>query len=166
MSNIAKGEIELDAEVPEAQLARLQAGQAGEISVAGIGDIEGRVRLVSPEVDRSTRLGRVRVSLLSDVALRIGAFGRGTIVIASGRGLAVPATTVLFGTGGAYVQEFVDSLVASRRVTIGLQSAGLVEIRQGLAEGDLVIAKSGTFLRDGDPVRPVFADAAEVDEVK
>jgi RND family efflux transporter MFP subunit len=162
---IANGEIELDAEVPEAQLARLQAGQQGEISVAGVGDIEGRVRLVSPEVDRTTRLGRVRVSLRSDGALRIGAFGRGTITTATGRGLAVPATALLFGPGGAYVQTVSNDRVAARRVQTGLQSAGLVEIRQGLSEGDAVIATSGTFLRDGDSVRPVFANGAEISKV-
>jgi hypothetical protein len=31
----------------------------------------------------------------------------------------------------------------------------MVEIRAGLSEGDLVVARSGTFLRDGDLVRPV-----------
>jgi HlyD family secretion protein len=163
---IAKGEIELDAEVPEAQLARLQVGQPGEISIAGIGSIEGRVRLVSPEIDRTTRFGRVRVSLLSDGTLRIGGFGRGTIVIASARGLAVPATAVLFGTGGPTVQVVGGNQVAVRRVTTELRSAGLIEIRDGLSEGDVVIAKSGTFLRDGDSVRPVFADAADDREVK
>jgi HlyD family secretion protein len=163
---IANGEIELDAEVPETQLSRLQPGQPAEISVAGVGNIEGRVRLVSPEVDRTTRLGRVRVSLLSDLALRIGGFGRGTITTSSARGLAVPASAVLFGAGGAYVQAVANNRVAARRVERGLQSAVLVEIRQGLLEGEVVIAKSGTFLRDGDSVRPVFADAAEASEVK
>ena len=163
---IANGEIELDAEVPEAQLSRLQPGQPAEISVAGVGSIKGRVRLVLPEVDRATRLGRMRVSLANDAALRIGAFGRGTVTAASGRGLAVPVTAVLFGAEGAYVQAVDNNRIASRRVHTGLQSAALVEIRQGLSEGDVVIAKSGTFLREGDSVRPVFADAAQVSEVR
>jgi HlyD family secretion protein len=163
---IANGEIELDAEVPEAQLSRLQPGQPAEILVAGAGEIKGRVRLVLPEVDRATRLGRVRVSLHSDKALRIGSFGRGTITAASGRGLAVPATAVLFGAGGTYVLALGNNRIASRRVHTGLQSAGSVEIREGLSEGDVVIAKSGTFLREGDSVRPVFADAAELGGVR
>ena len=163
---IANGEIELDAEVPEVQLARLLAGQPAKITVAGGGDIGGRVRLVSPEVDRTTRLGRVRVSLGGGAALRIGTFARGTIATASGRGLAVPATAVLFGAGGAYVQAVGGDRVAARHVVTGLQSEGFVEIREGLSEGDVVIAKSGTFLRDGDPVRPILLRAAKVSEVK
>jgi hypothetical protein len=30
-----------------------------------------------------------------------------------------------------------------------------MEVTEGLKEGDLVVAKSGTFLRNGDRVRPV-----------
>ncbi len=42
-------------------------------------------------------------------------------------------------------------------------SAGQVEITSGLAEGDIVVARAGALLREGDPVRPVTASArAEV----
>jgi hypothetical protein len=35
-----------------------------------------------------------------------------------------------------------------------------VEIREGVAEGDIVVARAGALLREGDPVRPVMsADA-------
>ena len=45
---------------------------------------------------------------------------------------------------------------ASRRAgsRSGLPAGALVEVREGLSEGDLVVARSGTFLRDGDAVRP------------
>ena len=36
-------------------------------------------------------------------------------------------------------------------------SGGQVEIREGLAEGDIVVARAGATLREGDPVRPVMA---------
>ena len=37
------------------------------------------------------------------------------------------------------------------------RSAALAEVREGLSEGELVVSRSGTFLRDGDAVRPVMA---------
>ena len=37
---------------------------------------------------------------------------------------------------------------------------GQVEIRKGLSEGDVVVARAGALLREGDPVRAVTgADA-------
>lgn len=152
---IENGEVELEAEVPEAQLAQVRIGQPAEVTAAGSPRVSGRVRLISPEVDKATRLGRVRVALEGG-NLRIGAFARGTIVTATGRGLAVPASAILYADDGAYVQTVRNGSVAARPVKTGLRSAELIEVREGLAEGELVIAKAGTFLRDGDAVRPVF----------
>src|SRR5690606_33098858 len=39
---IAHGEIELDAEVPEAQLARVKAGQPAVVTIPGIGEVTGK----------------------------------------------------------------------------------------------------------------------------
>ena len=47
----------------------------------------------------------------------------------------------------------------NRQVEIGLMSGGQVEIRNGLNEGDDVVARAGALLREGDPVRPVMAAA-------
>jgi HlyD family secretion protein len=163
---VAAGEIELDAEVIETRLARVKAGQPVQIEVAGAGVVSGKVRLVSPEVDRSTRLGRVRVFIGDNPALRVGAFARGLIETARGRGLSVPTSAILYDTNGASVQVVVDGKIATRRVRLGLASGGIAEVREGLADGDLVVAKSGTFLRDGDLVRPVLTSAGKVSEAR
>ena len=113
------------------------------------------MRLVSPEVDKATRLGRVRIFLGDNPGLRVGAFARGTIETANGHGLAVPASAILYGPDGATVQVVRDSRVETRRIKTGLAGGALVEVTKGLSEGDLVVARSGTFLRDGDAVRPV-----------
>ena len=102
----------------------------------------------------------------SDESLRIGGFGRGTVVTANGRGLALPASAVLYGPDGPTVQVVVDRRVRTRPVKIGLRTGGKVEIVEGLEEGEAVIARSGTFLRDGDEVRPVFAPTTTVSEVR
>jgi len=49
--------------------------------------------------------------------------------------------------------------VETRQVAVGLMSEGEAEIREGLAEGDLVVAKAGAFFREGDRVRPFLAGA-------
>ncbi|MFV0298673.1 MAG: efflux RND transporter periplasmic adaptor subunit [Hyphomicrobiaceae bacterium] len=152
---IAKGEIELDAEISETSLHKVKVGQHADIDVSGIGHAIGTVRLVSPEVDRTTRLGRARIFIGDRPDLRIGSFARATIKTAASDGLTVPATAILYGKDGETVQVVVDGQVRVRAVKLGLRDEDRVEVLQGLAEGDAVVARSGTFLRDGDRVKPV-----------
>lgn len=156
---IARGEIELDAEVPEEPMAKVKIGQKADIEVAGAGRVTGTVRLVSPEVDKTTRLGRVRIFLGADPNIRIGAFGRGEIVTAESKGLAVPVSAVLYDDKGASVQIVRDGKVVTSPVKTGLIARGKVEIREGAALDDLVVARAGTFLRDGDAVRAIVPGA-------
>lgn len=156
---VAGGEVELDAEVPETQIARIRAGQPAEAVVSGVGEAKGAVRLVSQEIDRATRLGRVRISLGNSPALRVGAFGRGRIEVARSRGVTLPVSAVLYGADGPIAQVVRDRRVVSTRVETGITAAGRVEITKGLAEGETVVARSGTFLRDGDLIRPVLETA-------
>ena len=53
--------------------------------------------------------------------------------------------------------------VETRRIKIGLAQDALVEVREGLAAGEMIVARAGTFLRDGDTVRPVSAETAKVE---
>jgi RND family efflux transporter MFP subunit len=161
---VAKSEVELDAEVVETRLAALAVGQRARVEVAGVGEVEGTVRLVSPEVDKSTRLGRVRIFLGDNPGLRVGAFARAGIATATARGLAVPSSAVLYGPDGATVQVVRGSRVETRRIKAGLAAGALVEVRDGLDSGDLVVARSGTFLREGDTVRPVLAETSKGSE--
>lgn len=156
---IQNGEIELDAEVAETHLWKVKAGQPGRVTAPGGVEATGTVRLVAPEVDKATRLGRVRIFLGSRPDLKVGSFGRGTIETGRGRAIAVPLSAVLHSDDGASVQIVVDGKVKTKAVKTGLETAGMVAIDSGVSEGDLVVAKAGTFLRDGDAVRPVKPDS-------
>ena len=45
-----------------------------------------------------------------------------------------------------------------RIVKTGLVTGDLIEVTEGLNEGDTIVARAGTFLRDGDIIRPVLLD--------
>ncbi len=159
---IARGEIELEGEVPETQLPRLKAGDAATLELEEGGRIGGRVRRVYPEVDRATRLGKVRIALDPDPRLRIGAFARGNVEIARRRGVTVPVASLLFASDGRVgVLAVRDGRVEARTVQTGLSAEGITEIRSGLAADELVVARAGSFLRDGDRVRPVAPEAVK-----
>ncbi|MCH9766079.1 MAG: efflux RND transporter periplasmic adaptor subunit [Alphaproteobacteria bacterium] len=155
---IANNEIELDAEVPETLIAKIQAGQTAIITVTGIGPVTGKVRLVSPEIDKTTRLGRVRIFFGDDPRLKIGSFGRGTIQTRSGRGLAVPLSAVIYTSSGPSVLVIKDDIANARRITLGLRAGDQQEVTSGLQEGDVIVAKAGTFLRDGDAVKAILPE--------
>jgi hypothetical protein len=103
----------------------------------------------------------VRVALPRDPILRIGSFARGTVELARRRGVAVPASAVVYGADGSTVQVVGDDRVQARQVRTGLASEGFVEIVEGVAAGNLVVTRAGSFLRDGDAVRPMVAETAE-----
>ncbi|MEQ1576176.1 MAG: efflux RND transporter periplasmic adaptor subunit [Hyphomicrobium sp.] len=155
---IQDGEIELDAEVTESQIPKLLAGQAAIVKVAGGIEAAGKLRLISPEIDPATRLGRVRIFLGDNPSLKTGAFGSGIIETAVSHGLALPVTAISTAGDQSTVLAVVNGRVQRRTVTTGLTAGGLVEIKSGLAEGDQVIARAGSFLRDGDAVRAISID--------
>jgi HlyD family secretion protein len=162
---IANGEIELEGDVTETQLVRLREGAPAQIGIDQGRTIEGRVRNISPEVDRTTRLGRVRIALPRDPALRIGAFARGTVELARTTGVAVPLSAVLYSAKGAAVQIVVDGRIQTRQIRTALSADSFIQV-EGISTGDLVVTRAGSFLRDGDAVRPVLAEAAQADGVR
>ena len=149
------GAVELEADVPENRLARLRAGQP-----ATIDGVPAHVRLVSPEVNRTTRLGRVRIAPDQDPVGVIGSFARARVEVARLDGIAVPLSAVLFDPDGAKVQVVHDGLVETRPVTVGLRSGGLALLTAGLAAGEAVVSVSATFVRDGDRVVAIPATQA------
>jgi hypothetical protein len=58
-------------------------------------------------------------------------------------------------TDGTSVQIVRDNTIEKRLVQVGLHSDTHTEIREGLREGELVVADAGSSLRQGDKVRPI-----------
>ena len=157
---VAGGEIELEAEVIETALQSLHPDLPAEVQVAGVGAVQGRVRLVPASVDPVTRLGIVRVALDDDDRLRTGLFASGFIVTARRDAVTVPASAVLSDAQGDRVQVVRDGRVETRKVQAGLLWQDVREIAQGVEIGEQVIARSGGFFRDGDRVNAVTPAAA------
>lgn len=153
---IARGEIELEGEVVETKLPLLREGAPAWIDMGEGGRVAGRVRAVYPEVDKATRLGKVRVRLDSDPRLRIGTFARGEVELARSRGVSIPQASVLYGGGRRSVLVVTGDHVEDRTVRTGIADEDTIEVRAGLNEGERVVARAGSFLRDGDRVRPML----------
>jgi HlyD family secretion protein len=156
---IARAEYDLVGLVPTQDVAKLAVNQSASIHIPGAGDVDGRVRRIAPTVEPNSQLGQVFIAITTNRRLLVNSSGRALIKTGQSCGVAVPLTAVLYGTGGTVVQVVRRQRVETKRVEIGLMAGGQVEVREGLSEGDIVVARAGSLLREGDPVRPVTASA-------
>jgi multidrug efflux pump subunit AcrA (membrane-fusion protein) len=147
-------EIELDAEVPAVHMLKLNPGATVRISRDNAPDLVGRVRLVSPQIDRTTQLGHIRISLTNNPTLKVGMFARANIDAKRSCGVAVPRTAIDHLT----VQVVKGNTVETRRVRTGLVSDTSTEILEGLDVGEIVVADAGSSLHDGDQIKTMFAE--------
>jgi multidrug efflux pump subunit AcrA (membrane-fusion protein) len=156
---IPRSEFDLVGLVPVRDLSKLAIDQTARVKIIGAGEVDGKVRRVATTVEPNTQLGQVLIALSSTRRLLVNSSGRAMIKTGESCGVAVPLTAILYGSAGTVVQVVRRDRVETRRVEVGLMSGGQVEIRDGLAEGDIVVARAGALLREGDPVRPITAGA-------
>jgi HlyD family secretion protein len=150
--------LELRADVAESDLMRLAPGQTASLTLAGSATpLTGRVRLVEPSIDTTTRLARARISLDDASQVRSGMFVEAEILVVERETIAVPVTAVGAASDGATVMKVTNGTVTRTPVSLGIRDGGWVEVLSGLHEGDSVVTKAGSFVRDGDKITPVAA---------
>lgn len=155
------GQIELSADLSESDLVRVRVGQAATVTLPSGGTAEGRVRIVSPQVNPDTKLGTVRILLPVRSDIRAGGFGRAVFQDATAQGLTVPETAIRYDADGASVMTVgADNRVRRVNVTAGARGGGLVTLVKGPPVGTRVIQNAAAFLLDGDMVKPVEEGAA------
>jgi HlyD family secretion protein len=150
--------VELAAQMSEDDLARVRVGQPATVTVPGGVTVQGKVRIVSPQVDPQTKLGEVRVALPVRSDIRAGGFGRAVFGDASTTALAVPETAIRYDADGASVMIVdADNKVHRAPVKVGARGGGLAQLESGPPAGSRVVASASALLLDGDVVRPVAA---------
>src|ERR1700704_5341377 len=158
-SIIARSEFDLVGMVPVRDLPKLAVNQTARIKIIGAGEVDGKVRRVASTIEPNSQLGQVFVSVTTNRRLLVNSSARALIKTGQSCGVSVPLTAILYGTAGTVVQVVRRQRVETRRVEVGLMFGGQVEIQKGLQEGDIVVARAGALLREGDPVRPVTSAA-------
>jgi RND family efflux transporter MFP subunit len=146
------GRMELDARVPELDLAGVAPGQAVTVRHGGR-EITATVRAIAPQVAADTRLGTVHVALPPASGMRPGMFARAEIRTEATPRIVLPQEAVVFrdGSAGAFVLD--GEQVRLRRLVTGARQDGSVEVLEGLAAGEQVVRGGAGFLADGDHVR-------------
>lgn len=150
------GELELQAQLGEADLASVSNGVTA--TVTPVGDTRtfaGRIWQVSPVIDPQTRQGIARVSLPFDRALRPGGFANVQIRAGSITAPILPESAVQNDKEGSYVY-IIDrqNKVVRRAVKTGTITPGGIAISEGLDGSERVVQRAAGFLNPGEVVKP------------
>lgn len=153
---IRGGRVEWRAEIAAPDLVLVKPGQRVRVTLVNGDAVEGRVRMIAPSVDTLTRNGLVYVDLPRHHAARAGTYAHGDFELGSSAAMVLPRSAVQLRDGRHQVMRIdARDRVAQSRVRVGRQTADLVEILEGLAPADRVVASGGAFLGDNDLVRLV-----------
>jgi Cu(I)/Ag(I) efflux system membrane fusion protein len=142
------------ADVPEYDLAAVRLGTPATVRVRSHPDVrfDGKVSVIYPQVSMQTRTTRVRIELANPKGLLLPNM-YADVEIATGNHepvIAVPDSAVIdTGTRQVVILDRGEGRFEPREVKVGLRGAGIVEIRDGVAEGDRVVV-AANFLIDAE----------------
>jgi len=152
---VRDGRVELNMEVVDTDLHAIKPSMTATVSSDSTGPVTGTVRIVTPQVDPSTRLGYARISVPWSSGLRPGMFASGLIDVGNQSVLLVPQSAVVYNENspGVYVPDASGKVHLRKVVLGGTQPDKSVIIKDGLLAGDKVITTGAGFLNDGDSVK-------------
>ncbi len=150
------GEMELNAQLSETDLARISTGVSATVLPAGTEKrFTGQIWQIAPIIDAQNRQGVARISLPYAAELRPGGFA--TAIISSGTVVApvLPESAILSDAQGSYVYIIGPDNTAQRRaVETGMVTSEGVTIASGLSGTEQVVLRAGGFLTEGETVKP------------
>lgn len=156
---IRDGLVELNAEVSQDDMGRIHIGDPAQVTLPDGAVVEGRVRLIDPEVDSTSKLGHVRIAMPVRADLRPGGFARATFTATTPVERAVPETAVRYDADGASVAVVgPDNRVNITTVKTGRRAGGYVELVEGPPAGSWVLLQAASFVLQGDLVHPIRPD--------
>jgi HlyD family secretion protein len=148
--------VELEAQVDEGSMGGIRVGDAVQVTLPSGAVITGHVRLIDPNVDAQTKLGKVRIALPVRPDLRPGGFGRAVFVGLKRTVPATPETAIRYDANGASVMVVgADNRVSQVPVRTGDHAGGYAELLQGPPAGSRVLLGAAAFVLPGDAVNPV-----------
>lgn len=158
--------LEVEADINESYIARLQLGQRASIRVDAVPGFEysGRLRQIVPTADRQRAVVQVKVSidniderLVPDMSCTVTFLEEGideTELIQPPK-LLVPEQAIQYAGGAAFLFQVDDGRLRRVRVALGEASDGRVEVLEGVQGGETIVSRDVSSLEDGQRVRVV-----------
>jgi membrane fusion protein (multidrug efflux system) len=149
--------------IPERQLALLQPGQTGRLSVAARPDriFEGTVDLIDPVVELETRTIEIRMlGPNHEHLLQQGMFARVRVVVQTrAKSLVVPEAALVPNLERFSLYRVEDGHARLTPVTLGVRLPGQAEILEGIQADSEFIASGLQKIVDGMKVVPLQTPA-------
>jgi len=137
----------------ENELSMLQVGQKVAITAKPYpGEtFDGTISLINPFIDETKRTTKVRVDIPNaDFKLRPGMYVNAELAMSMGEALTIPVSAVMpTGTRNIVFVDKGEGRLEPRLVQLGHQYGDRVEVKDGLVEGEQVVA-SANFLIDAE----------------
>ncbi|EWY41072.1 RND transporter [Skermanella stibiiresistens SB22] len=144
--------LRIEAEVDEEDIPLVAPGQTALIKADAFAGrvLEGAVADITPKGDPVNKSYRVRIGLPPDTPLMIGMTVESNIVVRrEPSALLVPQAALTAG----HVFVVKDGSVERRPVVVGVVGQGVVEIKEGLSDGETVVLDPPPTLADGSAIR-------------
>ena len=156
--------LEVEADINESYIARLQLGQRASIRVDAVPDFDysGSLRQIVPTADRQRAVVQVKVSidnidarLVPDMSCTVTFLEEGVdeAELVLPPKLLVPEEAVQYSGGAAFLFQVDEGLLRRVRVTLGEASEGRVEVLEGVSGGETIVSRAVDSLQDGQRVR-------------
>ncbi len=155
--------LEVEADVSESNLSKIQIGQPVEIQLDALPDVRfrGVVARTVPTVDRAkaTVMTKIRfvetdVRILPEMSAKVAFLSREISDAERTPRTALNAAALTTRAGRSVVFVVRDEKVAEVPVETGVQMGDLVEIRSGPQIGEKVVLRPSAKLHDGAAVKP------------
>jgi membrane fusion protein (multidrug efflux system) len=148
--------IEIEIGVSDKRFSELKVGQAAAVSVDGYpnNEFDGEVKKIQPTIDPMTRTFKVTVGVANpEELLKPGMFARAEIQIDYRKNALVMRRAALLEEEGKYYAVAVrDGRAYRAEISPGYRDGDLIEVRDGLLEGDQVILEGAYALAQDAPV--------------
>ncbi|MBR4735868.1 MAG: efflux RND transporter periplasmic adaptor subunit [Bacteroidales bacterium] len=141
--------------ISESEYTRVKKGDQVSLTVDALPGktFKGRIERLYPTIDASTHTFKVEVNVPNaDKVLRPGMYARVTVNFGNLRRIVIPDQAVvrMEGTGQRFVYILQpDGTVSFRPVTLGRHMESTYEILEGVQEGEKVVTKGQSTLKDG-----------------
>lgn len=153
------GELELQAQLGEAELAALSVGVPATVTPVGTDQqFTGTIWQIAPTINAQSRQGIARVSLPFSPALKPGGFASVEIKAGAVTAAILPESAIQNDRDGSFVY-IVDksNKVKRRNVKTGIVTQKGIAISEGLDGTERVVLFAGGFLNPDETVTPKLA---------